>query len=120
MTTFQFIVEGVTLAEIGKKQNTQIQHKKSRAIVLMKGPARPRLHRRGGKGGPLKRRIMTQPIETMYVEIRALVPIDVMAWKATVLPMLIRDNKLVMRNEMRTAFSGMFQPGRIWVLLALI
>lgn len=55
-----------------------------------------------------------QPIEMIYVESRALVPIDVRAWKAAVLPILIRERRLVMRNVMRTAFKGIFQPGLIY------
>jgi hypothetical protein len=41
------------------------------------------------------------------------VPIDVIAWKAAVLPMLMRDRSEVIQNEIRTAFNGMFHPGRI-------
>ena len=51
--------------EVGKKQKTQIQVKKVRAMQLTTIPMRPRLQRRGGSAGPRIRRSTTQPIEMM-------------------------------------------------------
>ena len=47
------------------------------------------------------------------MERRALVPIEVSALKAAVLPMLIRERREVMSQVIRTALRGMFQPGLI-------
>lgn len=47
----------------------------------------------------------------MYVDSSALVAIELMALKATVEPMLIRERSVVKRNVSKTELSGIFQPG---------
>lgn len=47
----------------------------------------------------------------MYVESKALVPMDEIALKAAVEPMLMSERREVKTNVIRTAFRGMFQPG---------
>jgi hypothetical protein len=47
----------------------------------------------------------------MYVDSSALVAIELMALKATVEPMLIRERSAVKRNVSNTELSGIFQPG---------
>lgn len=45
---------------------------------------------------------------------------EVMALKAVVLPMLMRERREVMVKEIRTAFRGIFQPGRICMVGLLV
>jgi hypothetical protein len=47
----------------------------------------------------------------MYEDIRAEIMMDSMALRATVEPMLIRDMRMDMARETRTAFRGIFIPG---------
>ena len=42
-----------------------------------------------------------------------------MAPKAVLEPMLIRDRRMVMQKETRTAFRGMSQPGRTCEIVAI-
>jgi hypothetical protein len=39
---------------------------------------------------------------------------ELIALRATVEPMLMRERRMVMRSEMKTALRGMFQPGLTW------
>jgi hypothetical protein len=55
-----------------------------------------------------------QVIEAMYEEMSAAVPREAMALKATVLPIFMRERRMVMQKEMRTELSGMSQPGRTY------
>jgi hypothetical protein len=47
----------------------------------------------------------------MYEDMRAEIVMDSMALSATLEPMLIRDMRMDMARETRTAFRGMFIPG---------
>ena len=52
-----------------------------------------------------------QPIVMMYEDIRAEMVRKLMAFRATVDPMFIRERAMVIARETKTALSGMFQPG---------
>jgi hypothetical protein len=110
ITTFQFIVAGVTGIAMGKKQNTHTITSQATAPMLMKMPILPKLHRWCGSG-PRSRRRMKMLIEMMYVPRMATRAKDPMALKATVEPMLMSERRHVMVKVRRTALSGMFQPG---------
>lgn len=56
--------------------------------------------------------MMMQLIETMYEESRAPVPNDVMMFKATSLPRLIRDSNIAKMYDRMMAFIGTSQPGQ--------
>ena len=60
MTTFQFIVLGVTGIETGKNTKTQTTSRNNTAPMLTKIPKRPRVQRRGGSGSPRTRRMIRQ------------------------------------------------------------
>ena len=79
--------------------------------MLMTRPKRPRLHRRGGRGGPRILRRTTQVMEMKYVVSNEVTELELMALKATVLPMLIKESKEVRSKVSRTELSGIFQPG---------
>lgn len=111
MTTFQFIVGGVTGIETGKNTKTQTTRRNITAPTLTKMPARPRDQRLDGSGGPRIRRRIRQVKDMMYVPSKAETAREPIALNATVEPMLIKDSRAVIRKVSRTALSGMFQPG---------
>ena len=39
---------------------------------------------------------------------------ELIALRATVEPMLMRERRMVMTREMKTALRGIFQPGLTW------
>lgn len=101
----------MTGVEIGKKIKTQTMSRNNTAPMLTKTPKRPRFQRRGGSGSPRKRRTMRQVKDIMYVASNAETARDPMALKATVEPILIKDSRQVIVKVIRTALSGIFQPG---------
>lgn len=57
------------------------------------------------------RLMMRQTKEMIYDERREATPNEAIALKAAVEPMLIRERRIVMSNEIMTELTGMFQPG---------
>ena len=60
---------------------------------------------------PPRRLKIRQDMEMIYVDSSALVAIELMALKATVEPMLIRERSVVVRKVSKTELRGIFQPG---------
>lgn len=65
MTMFQFIVSGRTGVAVGKKQKIKKGTKKTRAMMFIAVPARPRDQRAGGRGSWRRRLERMQPMERM-------------------------------------------------------
>lgn len=107
----QFIVVGSTGVTPGNIVKTKIGSSQQSAPMLTARPQRPSDHGRGGSGS-LRRRFMTRQVMQVRYEPSRLAQLrESMAFKATLEPMLIRDSKLVVTREMRTALTGMFHRG---------
>lgn len=77
------------------------------AMMLQGRPNLPRDQRAGGRGRSFRmRRAATQTMEIRYVAIRATVLRESMALKATVLPMLIKETRMVKMQVKIMALTG--------------
>ena len=99
ITLPQFIVLGTTGVASGKNAKTKSGARKHREAILIGMPHLPRDQRRGGRGSLRMRLTRTQVIVTMYEDIRAEMVRELMAFKATEEPMLIKDSATVMARE---------------------
>ena len=99
---------------------TQTTNKNITAPILMKIPKRPSDHLLAGSGVLLSRLMIRHINEMRYVASKAKTASDPIALKATIEPMLISDNKAVTTKVIRTALSGIFQPGFTFVILSKV
>ena len=112
MRMFQFISARLGAVLSGKKDIVKTMMRYRIEKSLMGPPYLPRLQRAGGSFCPCHRLMRTQVMETMYEEMRAAVPREAMALKATLEPMLIKERRTVMKKDIITEFRGISQPGR--------
>jgi hypothetical protein len=110
MSTAQFISCGDGCGAVGKKQRIKTMTRNKIEKMLIANPYRPRLKRPESSGSPRHRFNATQDMDTMYDEIRAQRPRDVIWLYATVEPMFMRDNKVDMISVRMMALRGMSQP----------
>lgn len=116
---FQFIAAGAGCGVVGKKVITNASMRNKTENMFKGSPKRPRENLEGSSTSPRRRFNVIQEIETIYEEIRAPVPSDVMMLKATVDPMLINERSTAMAYEIRTELRGISQPGRTLRVVSL-
>ena len=78
-------------------------------MTLIGRPHLPSVQRESGSDSRRRRLRVTQPTEMTYVAMRATVPRERRALKATVLPMLIKDMTMVKPQVNMILFTGMCQ-----------
>lgn len=106
MAQLQFIVVTSTLLTRGKNEKLKAMRRKRIARVSTVLDHRPILHLAGGSGSPRQRLRRTQEMEIMYDDRSEAVPRDMMAWKATVDPMFIRDSRQTMKKLTQRELRG--------------
>lgn len=75
-------------------------------------PDRPSDQRAGGRvSGQHMRRQRTQPIDKVYESMIATVLSETMALKAVELPILIRESRTEMKQDMAMALAGIWSLG---------
>jgi len=111
---FQFIRLGVGRADVGKKAKTNATHRYTTAMPSIQIPTLPSENREGRRRSPRQRLTNIHDVLTIYEDIRAHVPNDVMELKATVLPMLTRDKPMAIQSDTMTLLTGISQPGRTY------
>ena len=110
MVDDQFIVSAVTGLARGQKAKNHRGVSHISAIILIARPNLPRDHRRGGKGGPLSRLEIRQPIVIKYDVKTETLPRELIAFSAVVEPRLMQESNEVITNETPTDRSGRFHP----------
>jgi hypothetical protein len=109
--TDQFIASSFGCEDPGKKHITHTISRNATENRFTAKPYLPRLKRRLSNGSFLHRFTQTQDIDTIYDEMRALTPSEVMLLYAVRLPMLMRDSRVDTINVNTIDLSGMSQPG---------
>lgn len=95
----QFASTSVVGFEYGRQLRTTMNKEYPTAKALTGKPKRPRLHLAGGSWRPWMRRRSTQPMESIYVDIRARSETEMMMLKAVSEPRVIRHSSSATREE---------------------
>lgn len=91
---------------LGQQLQKKDQQEYIKARVLTASPLRPKLQRHEGSSWPRARLRATQPIDMVYVAMRATVDSEIMALNATVEPMLIKDKTVEKRQVNISELTG--------------
>lgn len=110
MTILQFMVSGVGLLYIGKKERTIKAKTIANEKMLIASPYFPKLNTAGGNGAPVQRLQIIQPRQPRYAVSSAEVESDIMALSATEDPRLMSDRRQEITHVVIRALSGTSNP----------